>query len=195
MPKQVDHSSRRATISDAVMRLLARDGLESISLRHVAAEAGVSAGQVQHYFPSKEAMMEFATTTIAERIGARIAAAGPDPDLYRMLTTLLPTDTESAADARILIGYLAFASVRPQIAGTLATNGLLFRDHVAAMITGHPDPTAAAESLLALLDGLAVHVTIGQLSPERARALLTSAIDNALGHRQRERSQAEGSRP
>ncbi|MFE1592838.1 TetR/AcrR family transcriptional regulator [Nocardia sp. NPDC058705] len=181
MPKQVDHSSRRATISDAVMRLLARDGLESISLRHVAAEAGVSAGQVQHYFPSKEAMMEFATTTIAERIAARITAAGPDPDLHQILTALLPTGPESAADARVLIGYLAFASVRPHIAETLATNGVGFRDHIAAMITDHPDPTAAAESLLALLDGLALHVTIGQLSQEKAQALLTAAIDETQG--------------
>ncbi|MGW5922825.1 TetR/AcrR family transcriptional regulator [Nocardia fluminea] len=185
MPKRVDHSSRRATISDAVMRLLARDGLESISLRHVAAEAGVSTGQVQHYFPSKEAMMEFATSTIADRIATRISAAGPDPDLHQILTALLPTDAESAADARVLIGYLAFASVRPQIAETLATNGLGFRDHVAAMLTHHPDPTAAAESLLALLDGLALHVTIGQLSPEKARALLTAAIDDAQGSRTR----------
>lgn len=186
MPKLVDHHSRRATISDAVMRLLARDGLESISLRHVAAEAGVSTGQVQHYFPSKDAMMEFATSTIADRIAARITAAGPDPDLHQILTALLPTDAESAADARILIGYLAFASVRPHIAEALATNGLGFRDHVATMITHHPDPTAAAESLLALLDGLALHVTIGQLSPDKARALLTAAIDDAQGSRTRE---------
>ncbi|MFC6013904.1 TetR/AcrR family transcriptional regulator [Nocardia lasii] len=180
MPKRVDHESRRATISDAVMRLLARDGLESISLRHVAAEANVSTGQVQHYFPSKEAMMEFATTTIAERIGARIAAAGPD--LRDILTALLPTDPESAADARILIGYLAFASVRPHIAETLATNGLAFRDHLTTLLPNHPDPTTAIDSLLALLDGLAIHVTIGQLSPARAEKLLTSAIDSVLAH-------------
>ncbi|MEV4154578.1 TetR family transcriptional regulator C-terminal domain-containing protein [Nocardia salmonicida] len=181
MPKLVDHNSRRATISDAVMRLLARDGLESISLRHVATEAGVSAGQVQHYFPSKDAMMEFATATIADRIAARITAAGPDPDLRQILTALLPTDAESAADARILIGYLAFATVRPHIAEALATNGLAFRDHLATMITRHPDPSTAADTLLALLDGLALHVTVGQLSPEKARAILSSAIDNAQG--------------
>ncbi|KAF0846192.1 TetR/AcrR family transcriptional regulator [Nocardia caishijiensis] len=179
MPKQVDHSSRRAEISDAVMRLLARDGLESISLRHVAAEAGVSAGQVQHYFPTKDAMMEFATTTIAGRIQARIAAAGPDPDLRQILTALLPTDAESAADTRTLIGYLAFASVRPPVAETLATNGRAFRDHIAGMLPHHPDPTGAANTLLALLDGLALHVTLGQLPAADARTVLTTAIDEA----------------
>ncbi|MFF2088289.1 TetR/AcrR family transcriptional regulator [Nocardia sp. NPDC058176] len=180
MPKRVDHESRRATISDAVMRLLARDGLEAISLRHVAAEAGVSAGQVQHYFPSKEAMMEYAAGAIADRIAARIATAGPDPDLHQILTALLPTDADSATDTRSLIGYLAFASVRPQIADTLATNGRGFRDHIAGMIAAHPDPTTAADTLLALLDGLALHVTVGQLPAARARAHLTAAIDGVL---------------
>ncbi|WP_278263268.1 TetR family transcriptional regulator C-terminal domain-containing protein [Nocardia sp. AG03] len=179
MPKQVDHEARRTAISDAVMRLLAREGLESISLRNVAAEAGVSAGQVQHYFPSKDAMMEYAAGAIAERIGARVATAGPDPDLHQILTALLPTDDASAADARSLIGYLAFASVRPQVAATLATNGRSFRDHLAAMLPDHPDPTTAADTLLALLDGLALHATVGQISPERARMLLTGAIDAA----------------
>ncbi|MFE6919464.1 TetR/AcrR family transcriptional regulator [Nocardia sp. NPDC057663] len=180
MPKRVDHSSRRATISDAVMRLLARDGLEAISLRHVAAEAGVSPGQVQHYFPSKDAMMEFAASTIADRIAARISAVGPNPDLHHILTVLLPTDPDSAADSRTLIGYLAFASVRPQVAETMATNGRAFRDHIAGMLPDHPDPTTAANTLLALLDGLALHVTLGQLPATDAHELLTSAIDGVL---------------
>ncbi|WP_280218415.1 TetR/AcrR family transcriptional regulator [Nocardia neocaledoniensis] len=180
MPKRVDHSSRRAAISDAVMRLLARDGLESISLRHVAAEAGVSAGQVQHYFPSKDAMMEFAAGTIAARIEARVTAASPDPDLHDLLTALLPTDAESAADTRTMIGYLAFASVRPQVAEKLAANGMAFRDHVASLLPHHPDPTTAANTLLALLDGLALHVTVGQLPAAAARTVLAKAIEDAL---------------
>ncbi|MGW5450853.1 TetR/AcrR family transcriptional regulator [Nocardia sp. NPDC003979] len=180
MPKRVDHDSRRSEISDAVMRLLARDGLESVSLRHVAAEAGVSAGQVQHYFPTKDAMMEFAATTIGARIADRITAAGPDPDLHQILTALLPTDPQSAADTRTLIGYLAFASVRPDIAATLATNGRAFRDHIASLLPRHPDPVTAANTLLALLDGLALHVTLGQLPADDARTLLSTAIDAAL---------------
>ncbi|APE36639.1 hypothetical protein BOX37_24980 [Nocardia mangyaensis] len=126
-------------------------------------------------------------------LAARVATVGPDPGLRQILIALLPTDTDSAADARSLIGYLAFASVRPQIADTLATNGRAFRDHIATMITPHPDPVTAADTLLALLDGLALHVTVGQLPADRARTLLTTAIDGVLAeaeaaqrHRQRE---------
>lgn len=183
MPKRVDHDARRATISDAVLRLLAREGLEAISLRHVAAEAGVSAGQVQHYFPSKDAMMEYAAGAIGERIAARIATAGPEPDLHQILTALLPTDPESAADTRSLIGYLAFATFRPDVADAIATNGRAFRDHLATLLPHHPDPVTAADTLLALLDGLALHLTLGQLPTDRAHALLTTAIDTALTQR------------
>ena len=50
MPKKVDRQERRTRIADALMRVAADQGLEAVSLRHVAAEAGVSAGMVQHYF-------------------------------------------------------------------------------------------------------------------------------------------------
>ena len=57
MPRRVDHQLRRKQLADAVMRLAATEGLEEVSLRHVAAEAGVSTGMVQHYFRTKDEMM------------------------------------------------------------------------------------------------------------------------------------------
>ena len=57
MPKKVDHQERRTLIADALMRVAADQGLEAVSLRHVAAAAGVSSGMVQHYFRTKDEMM------------------------------------------------------------------------------------------------------------------------------------------
>ncbi|ADJ48081.1 TetR family transcriptional regulator [Amycolatopsis mediterranei S699] len=37
-------------IAEALQRLTTRAGLEGVSLRQVAAEAGMSMGSVQHYF-------------------------------------------------------------------------------------------------------------------------------------------------
>ena len=71
MPKKVDHQQRREQIAAALMRVVANDGLEAVSLRHVAAEAGVTAGMVQHYFPSKEAMMDFAMQSASARFDSR----------------------------------------------------------------------------------------------------------------------------
>ena len=41
MPKIVDHEARRAELAEAVWRLASRDGLEAVTLRGVAAEAGL----------------------------------------------------------------------------------------------------------------------------------------------------------
>ena len=41
MPKKVDHGRRREEIAEAVCRLAGRQGLDGVSLRQVAAEAGL----------------------------------------------------------------------------------------------------------------------------------------------------------
>ena len=48
MPKLVDHHERRTLLAAALLRVAATRGLMDVSLRHVAAEAGVTAGMVQH---------------------------------------------------------------------------------------------------------------------------------------------------
>src|SRR3954467_4457371 len=60
------------------MRVAAHQGLEAVSLRHVATEAGVSTGMVQHYFRTKDEMMTFATgpDASARRTAARRRPGG-----------------------------------------------------------------------------------------------------------------------
>jgi AcrR family transcriptional regulator len=50
-------------------------GLEAVSLRDVAAQAGVSMGAVQHYFASKDQMLLFALSHMRDRVLARMHAA------------------------------------------------------------------------------------------------------------------------
>src|SRR5690606_7507379 len=50
MPRHVDRSERRTAVGHALMRIVARDGMEAVSVRSVAAEAGMSVGAVQRYF-------------------------------------------------------------------------------------------------------------------------------------------------
>ncbi|NLZ97477.1 MAG: TetR family transcriptional regulator, partial [Micrococcus sp.] len=50
MPKIVDHEQRRRELAQAIWSIIALRGLSAVTLRSVAAEAGVSMGTVQHYF-------------------------------------------------------------------------------------------------------------------------------------------------
>ena len=118
MPKRVDHRERRTLIADALMRVAAERGLEAVSLRHVAAAAGVSSGMVQHYFRTRDEMMTFALAVVRDRNEARvtraIAALGETPaprELLRtMLAALLPLDEERRADGRVALAFLAYTA-------------------------------------------------------------------------------------
>jgi len=57
MPKVVDHDVQRLKFAEAAMSLIARHGLEGVTMRAVAAEAGLSYGSLFHYFKSKDELL------------------------------------------------------------------------------------------------------------------------------------------
>jgi AcrR family transcriptional regulator len=193
MPKRVDPEERRALIAAALLRVAARQGLEAVSLRHVATEAGVTTGMVQHYFPSKEAMMDFALATVGERYGRRMAAnaaalgAEPSPaDVVRVtLTSMIPVDADEREDARVALAFQSYAAARPAAAGLGSTNAQ-FRGHLATQIEScrrSPgiDPYVAATALLATAEGLALHVLSSALSATEAFEALDQQLALVVG--------------
>ncbi|MDD7938592.1 TetR/AcrR family transcriptional regulator [Actinomycetospora lutea] len=192
MPKQVDHHERRTLLADALLRVAANRGLMDVSLRHVAAEAGVTAGMVQHYFRTKDEMMIFALDVVAARVQARLEddpdATGDDPRrlVGALLVQLLPLDADRELEGRVAVAYHAYAATRPDVAARLRQDTEGMRAAVAGRIraAGHAgplDPEIAATGLLALVEGLAVHVLGGHLAPDAARATLDGHLDVAFG--------------
>jgi AcrR family transcriptional regulator len=184
MPKKVDPEERRRLIADALMRVAAEQGLESVSLRHVAAQAGVSAGMVQHYFSSRDEMMSFALTVVRERsqlkVTVALAGLGADPPprllLRRMIEALLPLDDESRDNGRVALAFLAYTAVRPGAAAELHDDTAQMVDFVASMLKV-PDPVGAAASLLALMEGLGIYLLGGQYTAQRALQALDAHLD------------------
>ena len=58
MPKVVDHDQRRAEIIGALWEVISERGTEGASLMTVARAAGVSVGRIQHYFASKQDLVQ-----------------------------------------------------------------------------------------------------------------------------------------
>ena len=173
MPKIVDHDERRAELAEAVWRLASRDGLEAVTLRGVAAEAGWSTGALVHYFADKEALLLFAFGLVAERVRRRMAAAAerePDPLelVRRILTEGLPMDAERRAETRLWFSFLGLALTRPALAKAQRVAYRAWRGRVAQLLreaqrAGRLDPELDSEreaaALVALVDGLAVQAT------------------------------------
>jgi AcrR family transcriptional regulator len=195
MPKRVDHEQRRQHIAGALLRVVSRDGLDEVSLRHVAAEADVTAGMVQHYFPTKSAMMQYAMGVASERYEARITAQlhelGESPDPMRVIGvlagSLIPSSSAEADDARIALAFQAYAVTHPDAAERLRAGDRMLTEHIAELLSSvdanGPDPLLAATALLATAEGLAVAVLSAGLAPSVAFRALASHLAMLAGAR------------
>ncbi|WP_283136722.1 TetR/AcrR family transcriptional regulator [Rhizohabitans arisaemae] len=182
----MDHEARCAEIAEALLRVVDRQGLEGVSLRSVAAEAGVSMGRVQHYFATKDQMMTHALIYVHRRIYRRVAAC-LDPRSPRALVRsaiieMLPLDDERRSEARIAFAFLARSGVDPVFAATLREgypyHMVFFAQQIRlAQAAGeaHPglDPEQEAVLLFALTQGLVNPTLIGFHTEET----VTQAVD------------------
>ncbi|MBM7167426.1 TetR family transcriptional regulator C-terminal domain-containing protein [Streptomyces sp. G44] len=189
MPKQVDYEERRRRIAEAVCLLIARSGMESVSLRDVAAEARVSMGAVQRCFRTKDEMLLFALEDISRRVGERAKARIEASDAPRAAATLLErtlsalalVDAEDRAEAQVWGAFVAHAAVSGQLAAVLRQTYAKLHDLLVWLLgygqdTGELpatlDPPAEARALLALTEGLTAQVLVGHHTPESARDVL-----------------------
>lgn len=77
---------RRTRVLDAAERCFVRSGFHRTTMQDVAAEAGMSPGNLYRYFPSKDALVEgLAERDRAEMVGDFTTLAGPSDDLLGAL--------------------------------------------------------------------------------------------------------------
>jgi len=178
VPKVVDRAEQRREIGSALLRVVVRDGMEQVSVRTVAAEAGRSAGAVQKYFATKDAMLRFALDLADERMVERFAAVdrtGPVPVvLHRYLVASLPLDDVRRAEVLVRHAFADKGVRDDQYARVLRDQDRDIGRVVADLLAGSDevrhdvDPLVLADAVLALADGFA------------ARMLYTRDQDEAL---------------
>lgn len=189
MPRLADHGQRRRQIAEAVWRIASTRGLEAVSLRKVAAEAGVSLRLVQYYFGTRDDLLlgalEILNADAGEAIGP-VADAGPREVLRALLVGMLPVGDERRTRYLVRLAYFvrslsdpglapAFGAPPPereQLAADLLAWGR-DRGEVAANLELMPE----AELLLSSVDGLQASVILGRHTPEAAIALIDRQLD------------------
>ncbi|TLM85551.1 TetR family transcriptional regulator [Pseudarthrobacter sp. NamE2] len=179
MPKIVDAEARRQDVVDAVLRIIAVDGLERASLREVADEAGLAVGSVRHYFAGSDELLAYSFGTVVNRIVGRleanlpaVAAAAPGSPGQRaavltLLGGLLPLDEERALETCAWMAFKNAARTRPFLAPEADRShrrvAAVAGQVVAALLPGaetEEDLVLEAERLLATLDGLCMHALL-----------------------------------
>lgn len=198
MPKRVDHEARRQRIADAVCRLAARRGLDGVSLRQVAAEAGVSMGQVQHYFTTKDELLLFAFRAVSARVERRLGAAmdarGGPPSrralLRALLVAMVPTDAAGRFEAPLWVACLARAVAEPGLAIPLREGAKALAEYAAGQLRSAQqageiapslDPEREALALFALADGLMLRALLDPGQTAAAVATLDYHLDRIFG--------------
>ena len=163
-------AAREQAILDAAAALASQSGMAAVQIAAVAERAGIAAGTVYRYFPSKADLVAALIGALTERELSAMRAAGDGaPGPLSALAACIASFAARALDARRLIWALTGEALEPELdngRGTFRRSlaGELATRIQAAAIGGHlPELDAAAAGaavLGALLEGL-----IGPLAP------------------------------
>ena len=181
-------------MAEAIHRIAAREGIEGVSVRLVAVEAGLSVGAVQREFPTKDELLRFALDTSLEEVAARFSRIRIGPGklsfaegLRAVLVDLLPTDERRRAQARIWAAFYSRAAVDVHFARVLADLDTQARENLAAalgyareqgeLVQGQ-NPEALAELLLVIIDGF--WLTCARQPEDAPLDTLRAAVDTAV---------------
>ncbi|OMI39619.1 TetR family transcriptional regulator [Streptomyces sparsogenes DSM 40356] len=168
------------------MRVAARDGLHAVTMRAVAAEAGMSLNLVQYYFDTKAQLVHSALLHLEhqshERWAARLESLN-DPETARacleaFVAEAVPTDEASRAFRLVWTSYAVLAMTDPELAEQPFIEGpnrlerqlteVLARAQKAGRIAAHLDVSIEATRLLSLSHGVGTSVLVGQRSATQA---------------------------
>ncbi|GAA2819886.1 TetR/AcrR family transcriptional regulator [Saccharopolyspora taberi] len=199
MPKIVDPDERRREVAEAVFRVVARDGLAQVSLRTVAAEAGLAIGSVRHYCGSYDELMALAFQTLVDAVDERFAVhrgrlgetASGSPERRRlvedMLAEFLPLDEQRHRETAVWLAFSGAARtdgnltpyVRRMSEGMRMVVRRILEGCVRSGRTPELDLALETDRLCALLDGLALTVITAPsaISPARTLAVLRRHLD------------------
>lgn len=166
MPTTSVPEARRLVIGEALLRLVAREGLEAVSLRAVAAEADTSLGMVQRQFATKDDLLLFAAKLVGDAMAERVRRvpyrAPVLQTLRRIVDELLPRDAERMVEARVYHAFTARAATRPDFAAIVAKQDAELQETLARVfaiaeqegeLPAGQDHAALARLLSSVLDG------------------------------------------
>lgn len=183
-------SDRREAIARVTADVIASDGLERASLRHIAARMGATIGTLTHQFRDRDDLLrttfEVTVRSIRDRAARTARGKGGIALVRAILGEALPTSEERKVEAAV---WLAFAMSATTNAEHAALYRGLYREWERGLTgvladlvpEGGMDPTDACRVLMATADGIALSALAGRdLPAAEQRRLLAVAIDAVL---------------
>lgn len=142
--------------------VLAEHGVGALSIRSVAAAAGVSPAQVQYYYRTKSELVRAGFDHACEQFIADVESAKPT-SMMAVVEQWLPLDDRRERRARVWIAYAALAAVDAELAECSAQLDQELRGWF--VDRGLTDEEAS--TLFALIDGVTVQSLMVPLDQRR----------------------------
>ncbi|MEU9159653.1 TetR/AcrR family transcriptional regulator [Streptomyces sp. NPDC048424] len=188
-------ADRQALILEAAVRVIARNGVRGLRVEELAAEAGVSTALIYYHFKDRAGLVQRTLAFISDRAtGYTDEALKDTEDAREVLLQLLLSELQdiprvrenSTAWGELRASAIFDTDLRAPLAESTRswshdTAEAISDAQAAGLADLHVTPLDAAERLTALVEGLSERWLSGSLSLERARALLTGAVDAELG--------------
>ncbi len=169
MPKKVDHKERREAFLAAAYRTIKKHGIDGVTIRAVAREAGFTTGALVHYVSSKDKLLVQASEFTARAVRKEMEAAEALPDtleaLREVLYLALPSDEDKRGNWNFFLGFWERSIHNPAVRKVThlryvewlkRTERLIAAAQKARRIASDVDIKRAARSIVALIDGIAI---------------------------------------
>ncbi|MFB9857179.1 TetR/AcrR family transcriptional regulator [Paenarthrobacter aurescens] len=161
----MDVAKRERLVSEAAWRVLVRDGLASLSVRHVAAEAGLPPSSLRYTFPTQSDLRIRAFERVIDRFRERVAGVagyGSPAWARETLMQLLPLDEERRLEMEVflVLGNAAITdtAMRPLDLAAHRANHELCTRALTVLQGSEAVDELEVNRLHALIDGLALHL-------------------------------------
>lgn len=190
VPEQ--HEGKRQEILAAAHRCFLRHGLQGASISMICKEAGMSAGHLYHYFPSKDAIIEQMADDYLSQLHAHFSSHTEGEQTATVLLSELWSmkGWDDLSHCRILFELLAEAGRNEKIHSILKENTDGVRQLLAAtLVAGQArgeidpdlDPQQTSAVLVAVLDAAPMlPLMVPGIDFEESRKLITTMVDRFL---------------
>ncbi|WP_430592780.1 TetR/AcrR family transcriptional regulator [Humidisolicoccus flavus] len=184
----MEQDSSKERILDALIAVLVGGGLENVSIRNVATEAGVSAGAVQHHFASKNALINAAMLAVNERFQTRLRASlEAEPSAQQRLRIFCQriacVDDEDLDNAIVWTAFAAHATAHSDVQAIHSNDWARTEDFTHQLLaSAFPEADVCANDaaiVLAITDGIAVARAAengARMNSQRATALIEQTL-------------------
>jgi AcrR family transcriptional regulator len=164
--------ARRRDVARAAFAVIAREGLDGMSMRAIAAEMECSTGVLTHHFRDKAALIKFVLDVMLEELSEQLETAdGKDAlnSLKKFILLLLPNDPETEVRWRVFLAFTAASVNEASLRHDQERRESVLHVWLVQMIEGlkhagrlqdDVDADLEAHFLLCFIDGLGMHTLV-----------------------------------